>query len=286
MRKISNSEANTWLQCRRKYFYGYIWDLEPKVQSGPLTKGTIIHAFLEEYYLAKMDGFPEDECRNAVTMLANRMAIDPSIDMLELMKTRDLVMAYFEHWSEKDNERYEVLAVETKFAVPMIDDVFALAGTIDVVFRDLEDGSVVPVDHKSSYNFWTDDQAASSGQFTKYIYAMRAQGHTVKRFMVNQLRTRDLKPGNEIFRRTWVRPSDTRIRATIAQHVQVGSEIMEFRANPVKEAAIPIYDKYGCSNCPFFQLCDSDTEGASLDHLIASEYQKRVSYGYNHEAPE
>jgi hypothetical protein len=97
---------------------------------------------------------------------------------------------------------------------------------------------------------------------------------------------RDLKPGNEIFRRSWVRPSDTRIRATIAQHVQVGAEIMEFRANPIKEAAIPIYDKYGCSNCPFFQLCDSDTEGANLDHLIASEYQKRVSYGYNHEAPE
>jgi hypothetical protein len=246
----------------------------------------MIHAFLEEYYLAKMDGFPEDERRNAVQLLANRMAIDPSIDMLELMKTRDLVLGYLDHWAEKDDERYEVLAVETKFSVPMIDDIFSLAGTIDVIFRDLEDGSIVPVDHKSSYNFWTDDQAGISGQFLKYIYALRAQGHNVKRFMINQLRTRELKPGNELYRRTWIRPTDNRIRAAIAQHVQVGSEIMEFRKDPIKEAAIPIYDKYGCANCPFFQVCDSDTEGANTDHLIASEYQKRVNYGYNMEAPE
>jgi CRISPR/Cas system-associated exonuclease Cas4 (RecB family) len=286
MRKISNSEVSTWLHCKRKYFYEYVLDLEPRVQSGPLTKGNIIHELLEQYYLEKMDDSPEDMCKAAIQTHINKLAIQPGVDILELAKIRDLVLAYTQHYMESDAERYEVIAVETKFAVPMIDDVFALAGTIDAIFLDKEDGTHVAVDHKSSYNFWTDDQAQISGQFVKYVYALRARGFNVKRFMVNQLRTRDLKPGNELFRRAWVRPSDNRIKAVIAQHVTVGSEIMEFRQNPVKETATPIYDKYGCSNCPFLFLCDSDTEGAPVDYLIQAEFQKKQSYGYNREAPE
>jgi RecB family exonuclease len=286
VRKISNSEVATWLQCKRKYFYEYILDLEPKVLSAALTKGNILHAVLEAYYLEKMDGSSEDECRAAGNAVVTRLASQPGVDILELAKARDLAMAYFDHYMEADTDRYEIVAVETKFAVPMIEDVFSLAGTIDAIFLDKEDGTHVPVDHKSSYNFWTDEQAGISGQFVKYFYALGERGFNVKRFMINQLRTRELKPGNELFRRSWVRPTDTRIRNVIAQHVQVGSEIMEYRRDPVKAAAIPIFDKYLCSNCPFLSLCDSDSNGAPIEYMIEAEFQKKQSYGYNHEVPE
>lgn len=286
MRKISNSEVNTWLHCTRKYWYEYVLDLEPKVQSGPLTKGNLIHAMLEQYYLEKMDGSDEQTCRKAMVPVVMEAGNSGDLDIVEVGKVRDLVEQYLNHYLLED-ERYEIVAVETKVNAPMMDgpDGFTLAGTIDSIWLDTETGEHIPVDHKSSYNFWTDDQATISGQFPKYMYALRERGFNVSKFMINQIRTREMKNG-EFFRRTWIRPSETRIRNIIAQHVMVGTQIMEFRRDPIKEATIPIYDKYGCANCPFLALCDSDSEGAPTEYMIASEFQTKKNYGYNVEAPE
>lgn len=279
MRKISNSEVATFLYCKRKYWYEYMMDLEPKVLSGPISKGVLIHSILEQYYLAKMDNESEDECRRqAYTPLVEAVG-QPDADLAELGKIRSLSDAYFDKY-ESDDNKYDVIAVETKLSIPLIEDQFSLAGTIDAIFQDKEDGSIIPVDHKSSYNFWTDDQLTISGQFVKYMYATRARGYDVKKFMVNQIRTRDMKPGNELFRRSWVIPSEKRIRAVMAQHLMIGAEIMEFRRRNEKADAVPIFDKYNCSNCPFLQLCDSDTEGVPTEYMIEQNYAKRESYGY------
>lgn len=278
MRKISNSEVSTFLHCKRKYWYEYMMDLEPKVQSGPINKGTMIHLILEQYYLAKMDGENEEECQTQAFQPLADAAVMAGADLIELAKLRGLMQAYFDNYAD-DDDRYEVLAVETKFAIPMGN--FALAGTIDAILRDKEDGSIVPVDHKSSYNFWTDQQLAISGQFVKYLAAMRERGYETDRFMVNQIRTREMKPGNELFKRAFVRPSDTRVKNVLHQHLAVGREIINFREKSLKDDAIPIFDKFGCSNCSFLTLCDSDNEGAPIDYLIEQEYRKRQDYGYN-----
>lgn len=279
MRKVSNSEVSTFLHCKRKYWYEYMMDLEPKVHSEPITKGVMIHAILEQYYLAKMDGESEDECRTQAFAPLADAAREQDADLLDLAKTRVLVQQYFDHYEEID-QRYEVIAVETKLIVPLIDDVLALAGTIDAIFQDKEDGTIIPVDHKSSYNFWTDAQLAIGGQFTKYVFGLRSRGYDIDRFMVNQIRTREMKAGNEFFRRAWVRPSENKIRAVMAQHLMVGAEIIEFRQKAEKADAIPIFDKYRCSNCPFLEICDSDSEGAPTEYLIEQGFQQRKNYGY------
>jgi hypothetical protein len=246
----------------------------------------MIHAMLEQYYLEKMDGSDEATARQAMTPVVMEAANSGDLDILEVGKIRDLVEAYLNHYLMED-ERYEVVAVETKINIPMMEgeDGFSLAGTIDAIWLDRETETHVPVDHKSSYNFWTDEQAQISGQFPKYMYALRERGFNVKNFMINQIRTREVKNG-DLFKRLYIRPSDTRIRNIIAQHVMVGSEIMEFRRNPIKEATIPIYDKYGCAHCPFLSLCDSDSEGAPTEYMIEAEFQVKKNYGYNMEKPE
>lgn len=283
MRNISNSEVASWLKCQRKYHYEYILDLEPKVLSGPILKGNLIHAMLEAYYLGKMDSYTEEECRQAAQHVVNLEVMKRDCNIAELGKTRDLVMAYFDCFATDDDLRYEVIGVETKFKVPIPEYGFNIVGTIDLVLRDMEDNKYIGVDHKSSYNFWTDDQIQVSGQFPKYMFGLRNRGFDVKSFMVNQIRTREFKSGNELFRRTMIRPSDKRIAAVIQQHFNAGQQIMNYRADPDKNKTIPIYDKFLCANCPFFSLCDSDTEGAPIQHLIATDYQEHEDYGYNKE---
>ena len=279
-RMISNSETSTWLQCTRKYYYEYVLNLEPKQMSDAIGRGVLIHAMLEGYYAAKATNRSEEECREE--------AMEPLIftaasggDIAELGATRDLVMGYFDRY-ELEDERYEVAAVETKYVAELSKE-FSLVGTLDLLLKDKEDGRLVAVDHKSTYNFWTEDQATISGQFVKYIIILRTLGMDVKSLMVNQLRTRPVKNG-DLYRRIWVNPSDKRIAAVLRQHVLASKQIVSFRdSGAKKEDTVPIYDKYICSNCPFLTLCDSDTEGVDISYQIEQNYQKRTTYGYNEE---
>lgn len=280
MRNISNSEVSSWLRCRRKYYYEYMLDLEPKVLSAPIGRGTLIHAMLEQYYLNKMDGESEDTCRDAAQRVINAEILDENADVTMLGKTRDLIMGYFDEWLEHD-ERYEIIGVETQFSIPVPEDSFNIVGTVDLFLKDKEDGRYIGVDHKSSYNFWTEAQAQVNAQFPKYMYGLMERGFDVKAFVINQIRTRELKSGNELYRRMTVKPSESRLKAVMQQHLTAGREIMAFRADPDKDKAIPVYDKFVCANCPFFDLCDSDTEGAPLQYVIQNGYQLHKNYGYN-----
>lgn len=281
MRFISNSEVASWLQCRKKYYYEYILELEPKKYSEAISKGVLIHAMLEAYYAGKSMGYDEAECRDASMEPMMIAAQSPFADMVDLGKTRDLVYGYFEHYMEYD-QRYKVYAVETKLKFDLSND-YALVGTIDLIWQDMEDGLYIPVDHKSSYNFWTDEQASISGQFVKYSAILKSMGMQVKGVMVNQIRTRPLKDPapTALYQRAWVRPTDIKIRKVMEQHVNASEEIMAFRVDPKPDTIIPIYDKYICSGCPFLPLCDSESNGAPIQYQIQADYQKRTGYGYN-----
>lgn len=285
MRFISNSEVASWLTCRRKYYFEYVLELESKQTSSAISKGVLIHAMLEAYYAAKAMGYTEAECREASMEPIMDAAQGKYADMSDLGKTRDLVMGYFSHYEEADGQRYKVYAVETKMKADLSDD-FAMVGTVDLIWQDMTDGKFLMVDHKSSYNFWTDMQAGISGQFVKYVFLGKAAGLDIKGAMVNQIRTRELKEGNELYRRAWVNPSEVKIRNVMASHVVASQEIVNFRENAHIDMAVPIYDKYGCSNCPFLPLCDSVSNGAPIQYQITADYQKRTSYGYAQPAVE
>jgi hypothetical protein len=279
MRQISNSEVGSWLTCQRKYHFEYVMDLEPKVQSTPLTKGILIHAMLEEYYIGKSESLTEEECREMATEPLMRAMTEGLLPVDELGYLRDLVYGYFIRY-ELDDQRYVVFAVEGKFSMQMTEG-FSLPSTIDLIYQDMEDGRYIIIDHKSSYNFWSDEQATMSSQFPKYIAIMRTSGLDVKAGIINQVRTRVLKPGNELYRRTLVKPTDAKIREMIRQHLLAGNQIMEYRKDLSIDKLIGAYDKQTCGQCAFFGLCDSAIEGVRLDYQIAQEFQIRTSYGYN-----
>jgi hypothetical protein len=281
MRLISNSEVASWLQCTRKYYYEYVLNLEPKQFSEVINKGILIHSVLEGYYAGKAQGLNEADCRNE--------AMEPLIfagmqgaDMKDITDIRALVDGYFDKYCVEDNDRYEVVSIETKYALPLSDD-YSLVGTLDLLLKDKWDNRLVAVDHKSTYNFWTDDQAGISGQFVKYIAILRGLGMDVKQLMINQLRTRPVKNG-DLYKRAWVEPSNKRLEAVLKQHIDTAEKIVEFRENgAMHDATTPIYDKYICTNCPFLSLCNSDTEGLDLTFQIDQEYRQRTTYGYNAE---
>jgi hypothetical protein len=236
---------------------------------------------LEAYYAAKASGLSEEVCRDEATEPLS-YALASGGDIAELGAIRSLVDGYFLRYAEEDDERYEIVSIETKYAFPLAEE-YSLVGTLDLLLRDKWDGGLVAVDHKSTYNFWTEDQINLSGQFIKYLIILRGLGLDVRKLMVNQLRTRPVKNG-DVYQRGWANPSNDRVQAVLRQQIQASDKIMDFRdAGAKHDDTTPIYDKYVCSNCPFLSLCNSDTEGLDLTFQINQEYQKRTGYGYNKE---
>lgn len=280
IRLISNSETTTWLTCRRKYYFEYFLDLEPKQFSDAISNGILYHACLEAYYAAKsLGGEDEEFCRSAgIEPLIAAMQSD-NADIAQLGKMRALLHAYWDHYAS-DDDRYEVYAVETKLKIDLSED-YAMVGTIDLIWKDKETGKYWMVDHKSAYNFWTEEQAEMTGQFTKYVVLGRNAGLDVAGVIVNQLRTRELKPGNELFRRIYIRPTEPKIRDVLKQHMNTSFEIMGSRNNIPVEDYIPVFNKFICANCSFLSLCDTMSNGADIKYGIQQDYRKRTGYGYN-----
>jgi len=279
MRFISNSETTTWLTCQRKYYFEYILDLEPKKFSDAINNGILYHACLENYYASKSLGHSEVECR--------QIGLEPVLiamqrednDIVSMGKVHALLNAYWDHYMI-DDERYEVYAVETKLKAELSED-FALVGTVDLIWKDTETDKYYMVDHKSSYNFWSDEQSEIAAQFVKYVVLGREAGLDVAGVIVNQLRTRDLKPGNELFRRTYVRPTEAKVRDVTRQHINASANIVEARENLSPEEFIPVFNKFICANCPFLSLCDTMSNGSNIDYAIQQDFKKRTGYGYN-----
>lgn len=279
MRLISNSEVTSFTKCQRNYYFEYVLDLEPKVASDPVTKGILVHSALEFYYVAKSEGASEGEAREAAQTPLLRAMTDDVLDVPTVGELSTLLTGYFNSYPNDDKD-YEVISVEGKFALQLSDD-FGLPGTLDLIWRDRSDNRYIVIDHKTSYNFFTEEQLATLGQVPKYIQILRSMGLDVKYAILNQLRTRNLKPGNELYRRSVINPSKSRIAAVIQQHKAISEQIIKFRETATLDSSIPSLNRTACSNCPFFSLCDSSLEGAPLKYTIQQEFKTRTSYGYN-----
>lgn len=279
-RLISNSEITTWLTCRRRYYYEYVLNIEPKVFSEPINQGILIHAILEEYYAAKALGLPEEDCRhNADEPIS--VALDRGdLDIAVLLKTRSLMERYFNYYEEEDKQ-YEIYAVESKLS-KQLDPKFNMVGTVDLIWRDINTDTYYVVDHKSSYNFWTDDQASISGQMPKYVILGKELGINVTTAMVNQIRTREMKStnGKDYFKRAYVKPNDHRLRDVEQQHRNASKEIIAFREGEDGSEPVPIYNKFYCSNCPYLDLCQATADGTDLTYIVKHNYKTRQGYGY------
>lgn len=153
MRQVSNSEIQTWKDCRRKWNLQYKHRLVKRRENptGAAAIGTRVHNALEEYYdgrapIAVMYNFEEK--------LAADLAEFGEEYYRDLTSEGDLARAiitgYFD-WLEETgaDQGLTVVAPETvlEYAMPEFQDV-AIRGKIDVRVKRDSDGAQMVLDHK------------------------------------------------------------------------------------------------------------------------------------------
>lgn len=289
MRRISNSEASTWLSCRAKYRYQFLLNLEPIKQKEVLSRGIIGHEALAIYYRAIKLGQDHDVAvRNARDYLASFFSTtEYSTDLLYDLDR--ILVGYFNHvkFELSDLDNWDILMVEEQLDIPISED-FHVPMTLDLLVRDKTTGDIILIDHKFFYDFPTQDDLALNAQLPKYVAILRYNGYNVTKAMINCIRYRKLKnpDSSDLFRRDVIKPSDAKLRNALSQHIMASQEILEYREmteEGQKAKSLPVLNKMMCKGCQYANLCITEYDGGDVNFLMQVDYKSNERYGYNDE---
>lgn len=274
-RRISNSEVSSYLQCERKWLYGYHQNLEPVRTSQALSRGVIGHECLAAYYQALKDGepFPVAE-KAAQDTLVPYFSLGFDIEMLAGLRT--LLERYFV-WCKKDNWR--ILEVERSYDIS-VNDEFGYVMRLDLLAE--IDGKTVLIDHKFVWDFHDVNTLDLNCQMPKYIGSLKFNDINVDYAMLNQIRYRTKKAGNtdeETFQRVVMRPSQIEIRNVLREQFAASSQIVRLYASE-NPPVLRTMNQMTCRNCSFAKLCKSELMGLDTTDIRATEFREN-SYGYN-----
>ena len=174
---IRTSERRSWRRCPQQHQWGWVEGLTPRRIKPALWLGTGVHEALAEFYRYKgikrrgphpAETFAEWAEGSKRTIWANRQSFEEE----ERMSALDLGVAMLNGYVEEygSDERVSVIAREDSFELGIphpkhperVSCLFC--GTFDLVYRDLADGSIWLMEHKTAKAIKTshltlDDQA-------------------------------------------------------------------------------------------------------------------------------
>jgi len=142
--KISNSEIQTFKDCRRKWWLSYYRRLQPQTQNytGALALGSRIHAALDEYYSV---GTPLLEAHARLVQADKYTLLEQFRDTMDLDSEAELGRIMLEGYLEWVNENgidaeLEMISTEEIISMPMLDGEVELQGKLDMRVRRKADG--------------------------------------------------------------------------------------------------------------------------------------------------
>jgi hypothetical protein len=295
MRQVTNSEIQTFKQCRRSWYLGYVRRLRKRSADGQeqaARTGTLVHDALEAYYKGQS---PD----SVLFDLAKRRNNDP--DAEQYAKTYDLahsmVEGYFD-WLETTGADIglEIHAVEEHLTCPApkpYEDTVELLGKMD--FQARRGDELLLVDHKTVLSF---DQTISElpmNEQSRYYAVLQRRNHpeqALQGAIWNMLRKvrrgpRSKPPYFARYEMSWnddqLRVFWRRIGGEIGEMMRAEERLLSGEDHHVVAYPTPSKD---CSwRCPFVTVCahmdDPRTDAESLlEHLyVESDPLERYHTG-------
>lgn len=167
--EISNSKANTYRRCRRKYFYKYELHLRAKDVALPLKRGSWIHELLE----ADASGGDWEERHEELCVEYNRLFDEEKDKYGNLPDECERIMRSYKYWWREEDKDMDVLATELDLAIPMPHG-HTLVAKIDRVTRD--EWGTWAWEHKTHAKFPSANWRFIDVQSSLYAYALNKDG--------------------------------------------------------------------------------------------------------------
>lgn len=273
--RVSHSEVESWLSCKRKHYYGYLRSLERVTTSDALSRGTLGHDLLDKAYKAKfadpdldMEDFIRTELMN---IMIEQSASQETINLLQ--------RAFKAFFALKPFEGVEILASEYE-CVAQLDEGLYYPFLVDLIYRDHRGPKtrIVVVDHKFTKDFYKPWDLELLPQIPKYIAALRHAGMPADEGAYSIFRTGFGKSATDedVYRLQPFSPSEARLENVMREQVTASRAIQAVkRLSPEEQdrQALRVANKMVCNNCSFRQLCSAELNGHAAELLLRSAYR-------------
>ncbi len=294
--RVSNSELQTFKDCRRRWWLSYYRRLRPRQENmtGALALGSRIHAALDDYYgknipLLEAHSLHVEKDR----LILNETFRDTSDLDSEAELGRIMLEGYLQ-WVEENgiDAELEMLSTEEIIEMPLLDGKVILQGKIDMRVRRKADGVRMFRDFKTVGGSFTDfaSMAHMNEQILTYMTLEAAQNKEGERseggiftMLKKVKRSTNARPPfyeqmevrHNVFalRNFW-----QRIHGTINDLLSTRKALDEGTTHQLVAYPRPSRD---CKwKCAFFAVCPLLDDGSAAEQAISETYVVADPYGY------
>lgn len=202
MPSVSHSEVESYLTCRRKWWYGYGLSLQRQDESMGLALGSAGHEILAAFYRTILEGGDTLRAQKKMVPAATQIARLKYEELVEQGwedsddRRMPLEKLMFEHYFPNEpfvEKGWLILAVEQEFNLEYdSESELRMPFVIDVIAKSPEKRIVI-VDHKFLGQFYSSADVELMPQIPKYIAGLRALGHRVDEGLYNLVKTTNIK---------------------------------------------------------------------------------------------
>lgn len=294
--RISNSEVQTFKDCRRKWWLSYYRRLQPKMQqmTGALALGSRIHQALDDYY---SKGIPLLEAHAALVETDRKILQDSFRDTYDLDSEAELGRIMLEgylQWVEENgiDSELEMISTEEIISMPLLEGRVELQGKIDMRVRRKADGVRMFRDFKTVGGSFTDFGAMAhmNEQILTYMMLETAQNKEGERteggiFTMLKKVKRSANARPPFYDQIEVRHNVFALRSFWQRIHGVLTDLMSVRDNLDSGAdhrfiAYPRPSRDCKWKCQFFTVCPLLDDGSAAEQAISEMFDVGDPYGY------
>ncbi len=294
--RISNSEIQTFKDCRRRWWFTYYRRLQPKVQefTGALALGSRIHEALDMYYsngVPLLDAHAELVAKDLKTLTDSYR--DTSTLETEAELGRVMLEGYLE-WVEINgiDAELEMISTEEIIERPMMDGRVTLQGKIDMRVRRKIDGARMFRDFKTVGGSFADFGSIShmNEQVLTYMVLEEAQNQEGERsdgaiFTMLRKVKRGAYAKPPFYDQIEVRHNKFTLRSFYERLEGTLDDILRVRdALDAGEShfryAYPKPSRDCKWKCQFFAICPLVDDGSAAEAAISDAFAVADPYGY------
>jgi hypothetical protein len=294
--RISNSEIQTFKDCRRKWWLSYYRRLQPATQSftGALALGSRVHEALDMYYSKNI---PLLDAHAQLVETDKQLLRESFRDTMDLESEAELGRIMLEgylEWVEENgiDAELEMISTEEIISMPMFDGAVELQGKLDMRVRRKGDGVRMFRDFKTVGGSFTEfaSLAHMNEQILTYMILEAAQNKEGERSeggiftMLRKVkRTANAKP--PFYEQMEVRHNTFALRAFWNRLHGAVSDMMSTRkaldeGADVNFVAYPRPSRDCKWKCQFFAVCPLFDDGSAAEQAISELYVVDDPYAY------
>jgi hypothetical protein len=294
--RLSNSELQTFKDCRRRWWLNYYRRLQPKQKdmTGALALGTRIHAALDAHYA---QGTPLLQAHSELVEKDKQLLLADFRDVNDLETEAELgriMLEGYEQWVSENgiDAELEMISTEEKIVAPLFKGAVELQGKLDMRVRRKADGVRLFRDFKTVGGSLSEfsSMAHMNEQVMTYMLLESSKFDEKERseggiftLLKKVRRTAAAKPPfydhveirHNIFtmRSFW-----QRIHGTIADLMRIRTAL-DAGENP----AFHVYPRASrdCKwKCQFFAICPMFDDGSAVEQALSDSYEEKDPYAY------